>query len=299
MNIFFHENAESKYQNNSALYIEKLKFRINLDGQNLHIEFLIGAQNDINIISSKMVDSHKFYTHFLLLSILVGQLGLQLWGVSNLTQQSQSSDILRKSLSFRMIEYVIGFDLAQLGIMVVLFFAKTDLLIFTIPISLSFYTIFWHERGLLKTIDPHEQEVQEEGLRKSLTQFKKCLMKGLCISLLFYLNNMHFMLFVAFFGLYMFPQIHENFQKGIKITYDLKWMMLFLVPRVLIILPIRIFSRVFLLENSYSFAIFCLLLVVFQVGLLYLQKDYGSRSILPKFLTPKGFSEFKFFMNQD
>ena len=125
---------------------------------------------------------------------------------------------------------------------------------------------------------------------KSLTHHNRCLLKGLCTFLVFYLNNMHSLLFLAFLGLFMFPQIHDNFRRGIKITYDLKWLVLWLVPRVLVVVPPRAFSRVFLLEPNLLFVCACFLAVGFQVLLLNLQKTYGSRSILPKFLTPKGFS---------
>lgn len=46
-------------------------------------------------------------------------------GVYYLKEQLKSSDILRKSLSKRMLEYVIGFDLTELGGMLFLFFGKS------------------------------------------------------------------------------------------------------------------------------------------------------------------------------
>lgn len=79
----------------------------------------------------------------------------------------------------------------------------------------------------------------------------------------------------------------------------MQWLSLFLVARVLPIIPNKVFGGTFHLETSYVSAAICFLLTFIQIGLLYLQKIYGSRSILPKFLTPKGFSEFKFFMIQD
>jgi hypothetical protein len=44
----------------------------------------------------------------------------------------------------------------------------------------------------------------------------------------------------------------------------------------------------------------CILLSVGSVCVLFIQKKHGARSILPKFLIPKGLqTKFKFFTIQD
>lgn len=157
-----------------------------------------------------MTNSNRFFTELLLSLFALLQISLQFVGVYYLNQHLQACDTLCKSLSISMIEYMIGFDLTQLGAMLFLFFGKSDLVWLSVPIAMLFYQVFWHSIGILHTINPIEegQEGEEVGFRKSLTHYNTCLLKGLCTFFLFYLNNMHSYLFIVFFALYLFPQIH-------------------------------------------------------------------------------------------
>ena len=157
-----------------------------------------------------MTDSYGFYREMILSGFVLFQISLQFLGIYYLSEQIETCDTLCKSLSSSMMEYVIGFDLAQLGAMLFLFFGKSDLTLLSVPIGLLFYKIFWQEIALLQTINPVERAENEENIsfRKSLTNYYRCLLKGLCTFFLFYLNNMHHYLFLAFFAFFLFPQIH-------------------------------------------------------------------------------------------
>ena len=157
-----------------------------------------------------MTDSYGFYREMILSVFVLFQISLQFLGIYYLSEQIETCDTLCKSLSSSMMEYVIGFDLAQLGAMLFLFFGKSDLTLLSVPIGLLFYKIFWQEIALLQTINPVERAENEENIsfRKSLTNYYRCLLKGLCTFFLFYLNNMHHYLFLAFFAFFLFPQIH-------------------------------------------------------------------------------------------
>lgn len=69
-----------------------------------------------------MQDSHRFYFGLALSIFLTLQGALQFLAAFYLTRQLEQSDTLRKSLSPKLIEYLVAFDLAQLGLMVFLFF---------------------------------------------------------------------------------------------------------------------------------------------------------------------------------
>ena len=104
-----------------------------------------------------MTDSYGFYREMILSVFVLFQISLQFLGIYYLSEQIETCDTLCKSLSSSMMEYVIGFDLAQLGAMLFLFFGKSDLTLLSVPIGLLFYKIFWQEIALLQTINPVER----------------------------------------------------------------------------------------------------------------------------------------------
>ena len=55
----------------------------------------------------------------------------------------------------------------------------------------------------------------------------------------------------------------------------------------------------FHLKPDYVLCIGCFILILIQIGFLFVQKHFGSRAILPKFLIPERFESFKFFMNEE
>ena len=90
-----------------------------------------------------MTDSHGFFREMILSVFVLLQISLQFLGIYYLSEQIETCDTLCKSLSSNMMEYIIGFDLAQLGAMLFLFFGKSDLTLLSVPIALLFYKIFW------------------------------------------------------------------------------------------------------------------------------------------------------------
>ncbi len=71
---------------------------------------------------------------------------------------------------------------------------------------------------------------------------------------------------------------------------------MFCLPRYAVIIYLRVYNaNVLLLQPRYWTSALCLLIVVLQVTLLYIQQQHGVRSILPKFMY---WTEFKYFINE-
>ena len=103
-----------------------------------------------------MTNNHRFFIELFLSLFALLQIGLQFVAVYFLEDQIRNCDTLCKSLSSKMMEYIIGFDLAQLGGMLFLFLGKSHLTWFSVPIAILFYQIFWYSIDILHTIDPIE-----------------------------------------------------------------------------------------------------------------------------------------------
>ena len=68
------------------------------------------------------------------------------------------------------------------------------------------------------------------------------------------------------------------------------------MPRYIIMFYMRSFpANIFKLQPHYLEVLLCVALLGIQIGILYLQKEYGVRAIMPKFMH---ISEFKYFMNE-
>lgn len=119
---------------------------------------------------------------------------------------------------------------------------------------------------------------------------------------IFYINNMENYIYVIYFLIVLIPQIIRNCRIGNKINYKVESLMLITLPKILPLTYLRILgtASLFKFEPHYFFTFVCLSLIIAANLVLFVQKKHGARSILPKFLFPKGFkSKFKFFSIQD
>lgn len=109
-------------------------------------------------------------------------------------------------------------------------------------------------------------------------------------------------IYLVFFLILLLPQITRNCRIANKINYEIENILFSAYPRLIPIVYLRVFglkSR-FLFEPHYVFCLACGLFVIGSGFVLYVQKMHGARSILPKFLIPKGMkTKFKFFAIQD
>lgn len=124
----------------------------------------------------------------------------------------------------------------------------------------------------------------------------------ICSFFVFYLNNMQNFIYFAYFFILTLPQITRNCRIGSKVNYSFESVIAFAYPRLIPILYARFFglNSLFILEPQYLFCFIILKFSFIFAALLFIQKKYGARSILPKFLIPKGLAtKFKFFMIQD
>lgn len=99
-----------------------------------------------------------------------------------------------------------------------------------------------------------------------------------------------------------FPQIIRNIRLGNKVHYSVESILTYGYPRLIVILYVRFFGKnsVFLLEPKFVFCFCILAFAILASSALLVQKKYGARSILPKFLIPKGLkTKFKFFIIKD
>ena len=124
----------------------------------------------------------------------------------------------------------------------------------------------------------------------------------ICSYLIFYINNMHNYIYIVFFLILLLPQITINCRIANKINYSIENILTFAYPRLIPIVYLRVIglSSRFMFELHYLFCLSCLLFGIGSSFLLFLHKKHGARSILPKFLIPKGMkAKFKFFAIQD
>lgn len=118
----------------------------------------------------------------------------------------------------------------------------------------------------------------------------------------FYMNNMQNYIYVVFFLIFALPQITRNCRVGNKVNYQVESIIIHAYPRLLPILYLRGLGEFtgLGLEPRYFFCLILILTSMASAALLYVQKKHGARSILPKFLIPKGLkTKFKFFVIQD
>ena len=109
-------------------------------------------------------------------------------------------------------------------------------------------------------------------------------------------------IYIVFFLIFLLPQITRNCRIANKINYSIENILAFAYPRLIPIIYLRVMglgSR-FIFEPHYLFCLVCLVLAIASSFVLFIQKKHGARSILPKFLIPKGMkTKFKFFAIQD
>lgn len=109
---------------------------------------------------------------------------------------------------------------------------------------------------------------------------------------LIYYTNLSSTFFVCL-PLILLPQLYKNAKRGRRTTIDDDFMRLFL-PRFAIILYLKGFSRnVFGIEPSYPCVFGMILVLGIVLGLLIIQKFYGTRIIFPKFLLPQIYNYFQ------
>lgn len=124
----------------------------------------------------------------------------------------------------------------------------------------------------------------------------------ICSFFVFYLNNMQNYIYFIYFFIILIPQITRNCRIGNKVNYSFESILAFAYPRLIPILYAKFFGvkSLFILQPCYIFCLVILISALAFSSLLFIQKKYGARSILPKFLIPKGLkTKFKFFMIQD
>lgn len=109
-------------------------------------------------------------------------------------------------------------------------------------------------------------------------------------------------IYIVFFIIFSLPQITRNCRISSKVNIEFESLITYAYPRLIPIIYARGLGSHdgFYLEPRYTF---CLVIIIFSLlsaGVLYIQKKQGARSILPKFLIPKGMkTKFKFFTIQD
>lgn len=109
---------------------------------------------------------------------------------------------------------------------------------------------------------------------------------------LIYYTNLNSIFFVLL-PLIFLPQLYKNAKRGRKMQIDTDFMKLFL-PRFALVLYLKGFSRnVFSLEPSYTCCIGMLLMLGVMMGLLFIQRQYGTRIVFPKFLLPQIYNYFQ------
>lgn len=109
-------------------------------------------------------------------------------------------------------------------------------------------------------------------------------------------------IYYIFFFILLIPQIVRNIRMGSKVNYSLQSILTYSFPRLIPILYLRFFgmNSLFLFETRYLFCLTIIGMSLICSSVLFLQKKYGARSILPKFLLPKGYkTKFKFFIIKD
>ena len=123
----------------------------------------------------------------------------------------------------------------------------------------------------------------------------------------FYFSNLHWIIFILYSIILLAPQIILNFKLGHKIKYPFSPLVKLIFPRFIILvlhILMQFYARLydgnmFHLKPDYLLCLGCIMIMLTSMILLSIQKKYGSRSLLPSFLIPKKFEEFKFFMNEE
>lgn len=131
----------------------------------------------------------------------------------------------------------------------------------------------------------------ENDIRQVICKFNLVSYGGIIAMYpLIVLTNMGTSLFL-FFSLIFLPQIYTNAVTGKRPNPNSIYYNEFLLYRFLLILYLKCFPyNIFGLKPNYVLGLGCLLIVACQFGLLWIQKIYGPKKVLPKFLLPPIYS---------
>jgi hypothetical protein len=265
--------------------------------------------------------------------VVVVQVVAQALGAYWLLMEAEEHNNIAKSLSLSVVRLGIWFDTAEIYVFgYLIYFHNMTVLVF--PTYLLFMLVVFLEPFLLAKIeaaslsdypDPEVERTQNwQAFRNeehqpvlgkiysilnnpnikfilSIAQRNRNYLMCGCSFLVFYINNMQNYIYLIYFLVFLFPQIGRNCLSGSTVNYSIESVLMYAYPRLIPILYTRFLgiNSLFIFQPCY---LFCVVIISCSLGssaLLLIQKKCGARSILPKFLIPKGLKKFKFFVIQD